>query len=174
MQHGITEQQWLAFLEDSLEPRERMRIQAHLDGCPDCRNLYSEMHAWGQAIARGAAKLRAGAELSEVQIERFVAMALIGIRVARRESKRRNESWSVPEALVLLRALLAPFCGLGTARAAVQLAVRESDLDEEGSASGTHWGKFVAYLTQTISQQCGISTGRLVGRVGVCLESGEG
>jgi hypothetical protein len=174
MRHGISERQWLEFLEDSAEPGEAVRIQQHLAECPECSGLYAQLRAWGEAVQREATCLRRGAELSEPEIDRLLAGALNRIRTTQLPNDSPSRIWSAQEAMMLLRLLLAPLCGLGTARAAIRFAATEADANGENAITGDNWRNFVSNLSQTISQQCGLATGRLVGRVGISLGIEEG
>jgi hypothetical protein len=174
MNCGISEQKWLDFIENGLDLEDRLTIQAHLDVCPACRTLCSQMRAWGAAMEREAVRLRQAAARSESETDRMLAQALERIQAAKPVDAGPSRVWSVPEALALLRALLAPFCGIGTARASLRLAAQAADLDVEDPIPAGNWAPFVSNLSQMISLQCGIATGRLVGRVGICLGGGEG
>jgi hypothetical protein len=71
---------------------------------------------------------------------------------------------------MLLRLLVEPFCGPGTAGAAISLAVRRSTVADGQSDAPAVWNLFVSNMSEMISSVCGTEAGRLVNQVGVCLD----
>lgn len=95
-------------------------------------------------LRREAARLREAVHLSDEDLDRML----------------RRRRWTPREAMLLLRLLVEPICGSGTAGAAIQLAERRSTAGAE-----FHWSLFVANLSETMAFLCGAATGRLVTRV---------
>ena len=169
MKHDISEQQWLEYLEGSL-PRERQdRIRNHLGGCAECAALLQELRAWHELMTREGSRLRLSFEVPGREIDHLIAGALERIRAAGPHELRIRNAWTAAEGMFLLHSLMEPICGLGTARATMNLAVQRSTAGTSGNVNGSNWRLFVANLSEAIASVCGSAAGRLVDRVGVCL-----
>ena len=172
MTHGVTQQQWLDFMDGNLDAGRRREIQQHLELCPECYGDYLEMMAWGHAIESEASRLRDAIDRAEPGMDRLVQDALERIRAVGLEPCAAGP-YTTSRSLFVLRTLLAPICGIGTARAAIQLARRDAGLLAGDRFGASEWRDFVAILSRTISQQCGIAAGRLIVSVGLGLGAGE-
>lgn len=92
--------------------------------------------------------------------------AMLSASLGRIRAMESRSRWTAPQAVALLRSLLTPFCGLGTARATIDLAVRRSTGTQKETLE---WALFVVNLSEAIESVCGSATGRLVGQVGQSL-----
>lgn len=168
MQHGISEEQWIQLIEGGLDERECARLRDHARLCADCAATLAELTFWREKLAEEAARVRAAFATSPADVDRLLAGALTRIRAAGLDLPR-DARWSLREAVMLLRLLVEPFCGSGTAGAAVRLAFRRSTADG-ALANPATWGLFVSNMSETMASLCGKEAGRLVNQVGVSLE----
>jgi anti-sigma factor RsiW len=161
MPHGLSEEKWIEYLEGGLPPPEAARLKAHAAGCPECGEMLRGLSVWRQNLVVEAARIREAFETSPEDLDRLLAASLGRIRETR-------NPWTFREAVTLLRLLLEPFCGSGTAGAAVHLAVRKSTAEgsDENSAD---WNCFVSNMSEMMSSVCGTEAGRLIHQVGVSL-----
>jgi hypothetical protein len=113
-------------------------------------------------------------ELPDNHVERLLTSALDRIRAAGPSAIRSDSGWTAGEGMMLLRSLLEPICGHGTAKVTMDLAVQRSTADEPGRVTRRNWRLFVANLSGAVASVCGSAAGRLVGQAGACLAIEEG
>lgn len=169
MRHGISVSQWLEFIDETLDAEQRGRIHAHVSSCPECARLCSELRTWHEAITTEASRLREAVELQAPDAERLLERATEHLRELEPAEFRGSGGWTVAEALMLLRSLVAPYCGWGTACVAVDLAAgRLADGGAAEVAEQRNWPAFVAHLSEALSSICGLTAGRMVDQAGRC------
>ena len=166
--HGISEAEWLRFVDDTLEPERQRSIQAHLRICTDCANLASELTAWRESLIEEGERLREACRLSDEAMDSLLERSLARIRSAEPEYLRSGSGWTVAEGITVLRFLIEPICGPGMARTTIDLAVRRS-ADEGSRVTRRNWRLFVGNLSDATALICGLAAGRLVDRAGLCL-----
>ncbi len=152
MQHGISEQQWLAYVDETGDNAERTRIDAHTRGCPECGRLALDLKAWRGLLTQEAARSRVAVQLDGTDLDSLLAGCM--------DRMRGGSRWTLAEAMMLMLSLLEPLCGLGVARVTRDLAMQRS---------GGNWKLFVASLSETIASVCGSAAGLLVSRAGQCM-----
>jgi hypothetical protein len=170
MHHGIMEHQWLEYLEGKLDVTESAHLRVHAATCPECAGTLRELSRWRERLVEEAAFVRAALETSPESLDRLLAASIQRIRALEPAEQWSDPRWSFQEAVVLLRLLVEPFCGSGTAGAAINLAVRRSRLVDAGSDTPAAWNLFVSNMSEMMSSVCGTEAGRLVDQVGVCLD----
>lgn len=149
----ITDEQWLAYFDGEVQGR----ITAHISGCPECAQFAASMRGVETTLAGNALLFREAARLSDDEMDRLFARVL--------EAQNRR-FWTAREAMLLLRALVEPICGAGTAGATMHLAMQRSTT---GNVTGKNWRLFVSNLSDTMASICGSAAGRLVSRAGFAL-----
>jgi anti-sigma factor RsiW len=172
MRHGILEQQWIEYIEGTLHDRESARLRNHANTCAECARTLRELSVWREKLFEESARVRTAFETSPNDLDRLLAASLERIRGLEPASERRDPHWSFREAVMLLRLLVEPFCGSGTAGATVNLAVQRSTLQGLSADTPAAWSLFVRNLSETMSSVCGTAAGLLVNEVGACLEVG--
>lgn len=170
MRHGILEHQWLEYLDGGLDVAESARLRDHASTCPECANTLRELSRWREKLVEEAALVRAAFETSPESLDVLLAASIQRIRGFEPAAQRSDPRWSFKEAVLLLRLLVEPFCGPGTAGAAISLAVRRSTLADSRSDTPAAWNLFVSNMSEMMSSVCGTEAGRLVNQVGVCLD----
>ncbi len=168
MTHGITEQQWVEYIDGGLDAETRERVLTHANNCAECANLLSDLKAWRELMTVEAARLRHACALPDNQLDDMLTRSLERIHEAEPAALRRGLDWTVREAMSLLHSLTESFGGPGTARATMDLAVLRST-DSRGEITGSNWKLFVANLSEVIDSVCGSAAARVVGRAGACL-----
>lgn len=169
MRHGISEQQWLEYVDGTLSEREVARLRTHLLICAECAEVPIELNEWRELMLKEARTLRGNVLLSELEIESLLVRSIERIRQQAPPVIRNSFRWSTAEGMLLLRSLMEPICGLGTARATMTLAARRSTADDESRITERNWRLFVANLSDAIASVCGSAAGRLISRAGACL-----
>ncbi len=168
LQHGISERKWLEFLDGTMDPEERRGIRAHLEKCAGCAKLASELAVWRNLLLAEGLRLREASRLPDEELDLLLARSMERIRSAEPVGARSSFAWTVADGIRVLRFLMEPICGPGTARAAIELAVRRS-ADDGSRVSGRNWRLFVGNLSDATALICGLAAGRLVDRAGLCL-----
>jgi anti-sigma factor RsiW len=167
MTHGIKEQEWLGYVDGVLERTRVAEIDRHLEVCANCAQLLAELSEWQQNLTREGIRLRDAAAPSNEELDLFVGRALEAV-VGGAALENRGR-WSIVQGLFLLRALIEPIFGRGTAQVAIDLAVRRCTLNPESRLGGAEWPLFVKNLSETLSSISGVGAARLVTRVGRVL-----
>jgi len=165
MRHDISEEQWIGYIEGGLPAREMTRLREHANHCVECAETLRELAVWRGRLVDEAARVRQAFHASPETLDRLLVGSLERIRALEPERERMEASWTFQEAVMLMRLLVEPFCGSGTAGAAIHLAVQRSTLD--GAAA---WGLFVRNMSEAMGSVCGNAAGRLVNQVGACLQ----
>lgn len=164
-EHGITETQWLEYLDGSLPESVCVRIRSHLAECAECRSMYQQLLKWESAVVQEIGRIHVAATRSSGEIDLLAARFLESVRENR---IRPTQSAPFPpaEAVRLLRALLDPLCGAGAARNAVQLATEQSCRAGEQDVSVPNWSLFVRNLSKNVGRVYGSPARVLIERVG--------
>ena len=160
---------WLEYV-DGVAPIEDTRgIRMHIAGCEECSRTFSELRAWHELMTSEASRLHAAMDLPDRDVERLLEHTMEKIRAAEPACLHTDLGWTISEGMILLRSLLEPICGLGTAKAAMDLAVQRATANQPGSLSERNWRLFVSNLSDAVASICGSAAGRLVGQAGTCL-----
>jgi anti-sigma factor RsiW len=166
MAHGITEQDWMRFIDGEATGIERRRVEDHLSMCAACAAQAAELRSWRVQLRAEGHRLSSALAGGEAQLEALLEDGLARVRAA---GHGAGAGWSVREGLSLLRSVMEPLCGTGATQAAMSLAIRRSAGFEE-ELGGNNWDLFVVNLREATTSVCGIATGRLVSRAGSCLQ----
>jgi hypothetical protein len=158
MQDDFSEEQWLKYMDGDADPGMRK----HVDACADCRALAASMNEIGAMLAEDSAQARSLAIPTPAELDQMLGRCL---------TELRGPVWTANEAVLLMRALVEPICGPGTAGASILLAIRRST---SGRLTESNWNLFVSNLSDVMVSVCGSAAGRLVNRAGVCLSLREG
>ncbi len=166
MQHEISDAEWMNYVGGTLAPARATYIQNHARVCAECARTLRDLARWHDALVREGARLRDALQMRDDEMGRFIARSLDTI-YAGCEPERRN--WSVTEGLFLMRSLMEPLFGAGTARTTIDLAVRRSVPYPESDLGRDNWCLFVANLAETVESVCGSAAGRLMSHAGASL-----
>jgi anti-sigma factor RsiW len=169
MGQHISEAEWLEYLGGSLPRAEASRILRHVETCPDCAQAHSELADWHNRLSNEGARLRRALTLPEAEMDRFVDQAVGEICGGVPCAIRRASGRSTAEGMFLLRSLIEPILGPGTARVAIDLAVRRCTLNPEVELRGGDWPLFVNNLSETLGSISGAAAARLISRAGAAL-----
>ena len=172
MMHGISEQEWMEYLGGTMAPAAAGRIQSHIETCPGCAELVREQRIWHDRMTKEAARVRWALELPEEDMARLLARTLAEIERPGGLPEEARRGRTTVESMLLMQTLMEPIFGAGTARMAMELAVRRSTTDPRGDLENSDWPLFVTNLSETVATFCGSAARRLVSCAGVCLGAG--
>jgi hypothetical protein len=167
MTHGITEREWLEYIEGGLRRVRAAEIERHVETCADCAQMLAELSEWQRNLSREGLRLRNAATPSDEELDRFVDRALQSVvGGAAAGSPRRR---STVQDVFLLRALIEPIFGRGTAQVAIDLAVRRCTVNPGMELRSGDWPLFINNLGETLGSISGAAAVRLVTRAGNAL-----
>ncbi len=69
MTHGISDQEWAAYLDGRLDSPGRDRLEAHLIGCLACWNFYEEMAETNEWLKSGGSTVRRELRPTDEQLQ---------------------------------------------------------------------------------------------------------
>jgi anti-sigma factor RsiW len=166
MRHGIQESEWAEYLGGTMEAARAEKLRAHLDGCPECAAAVREQLDWHERVSKEAARVRWAMQPPEEDMADLLERTLARTREAPAIPLQRRTAM---ESMVLMQCFMEPIFGAGTARMAMELAVRRST---QGNLENSDWPLFVTNLSEAVAAFCGSTAGRLVSSAGVCLAAG--
>lgn len=166
MEHWISPQQWLDFVDRTLTPSEEARITAHVSQCKDCEVLMCGLMDWHRLLTQETQLLRHSLVYLDVEIDRLLDHTLNRIRPVGMKS---HWTWSVLDALVLLRCLMAPISGPSAARAVMAVAFDRSGMTPGRCLNHDQWSQFLSNLSEAFGSICGLEGARLIGHAGRSL-----
>jgi hypothetical protein len=166
MTHGISDQEWVAYLDGGLDGTDRDRLEAHLIGCLACWNFYEEMAETHEWLKSGGALVRRDLTPTDEQlhaslVEVFACINDPSCPPARRARTRYTDDL-VRRRLDSLAAVIAPMCGESTARRALRCAAADSPARSLEQLTPYDWGHFLESLTSIASVMCGETGANLV------------
>lgn len=163
MQDHIRDEDWVRFLENRGDSEMGGRVREHIAGCGHCAALFESLQLVHEGLASEGARIRAAVALTDAEIDSLLGRCLSQIRNA------PQAGWSATEATLLLRVLIEPICGRGTAGATISLARRRSLAAAEEHLTSGSWSVFISNLSDAMSSICGAAAGRLVRRAGFSI-----
>ena len=163
MQDHIREADWLRFLDDPGDREAGAPVREHMARCARCADLFESLKSIREGLAIEGARIRAAFAATDAEIDGLLTRCLAEIR------SPSHEGWSAAEATLLLRVLIEPICGRGTAGATISLARRRSLAAAEEHLTGGSWSLFISNLSDAMSSICGAAAGRLVRRAGFSI-----
>ena len=159
--HGITEQQWIDYLDRRLDAGESARVEAHLDACAECRAFQSSMMRTTLSLSEAGAQVRGSFPVEAEQTHNALAHVLARVldAEARQQKLSRGE---IEERLEQLEEILAEMCGSWTAANALRVASRNAIHDSVGKLTPDNWPSFLKRLASIASVFCGDTGAKLV------------
>jgi hypothetical protein len=168
MQNHITDADWLRFLDAPRDSEGSRHVREHIAGCARCANVLQSLESVRAGLATEAERIRNVVAVSDSEIEALLGQCLARIGTG------PHTGWSAAEATLLLRVLIEPICGRGTAGATISLARRRSLPITQEHLTSKSWSVFILNLSDAMSSICGAAAGTLVRRAGFSIAVQEG
>lgn len=168
MQSHITDADWLRFLDAPRDCEDNQRVSEHIAGCARCATVLDSFESVRQGLVTEKDRIRGAVAISDSEIDALLERCLAQIRT------EPHAGWSATEATLLLRLLIEPICGHGTAGATISVATRRSLPVTEENLTSKSWSTFISNLSDAMSSVCGAAAGRLVRRAGFSIAVQEG
>lgn len=159
MQHGITEQEWIDYLDDSAASAVRDRIETHLIGCVSCWELHEQLAHTSQALYNAGAEARRYLTLEDQRLHAMLRNIFLNLSGDRSEPVSRQQ---VQRQIHALKSLFVPFCGTQAATRALQTAARHSSACSLERVRPENWEPFMERLTAIAVAMCGDTFASLV------------
>ncbi len=163
--HGITEQEWMDYLDQRLAGSAYARIDAHLASCHKCREFQERMLRTEKSLAVAGVELKRGQPLDDEQLN--LGLAKILARILDAEAKQQGLSrHAIQERLNNLEELLALMCGSWTAVNALRLAAEGTLVSSLDKLTQDNWPSFLNRLSSIAAVFCGEAGAKLVSEYG--------
>jgi len=139
--HGISDQQWVDYLEGTLPPDESARVQSHLSVCGDCQSLFAQLSSADAGLFSETTRLAQAIAVDDETVDRIRSGVLRRVRRTR----------DVPARIERLRDLVSAMCGAGTADGLIR-----NELHSLGSVVETLCGVSAARLVVQTARNAGL------------------
>ena len=156
MIHGISDQEWMAYLDGELEAVERDRLETHFIGCAICWEFFDRVARTTARLDAAGKATRHSVPLSDDQLRRGMGEVLARIRGG------RIQTTEVRERLDCLERVMAPMCGTTTATRALRAAAQGSPAQSLEYVTADNWTPFLSSLRSIAAVMCGETGAHLV------------
>jgi hypothetical protein len=159
MNCGITGEEWTDYLDRTSSARARLRIDAHLRECAECRSEADRLRQIEQRL-----RIDFGLLAQTLDVE-LTAAAQQRIMAALPELPTMIKSADVHEKLWRVRWVLALLCGPNTAGRMIDRA-RKAGGSDPAAAADQSWVIFLRRLARLTTEICGCHAGELILAIG--------
>ena len=167
MEHSISYDEWLGYLDGELDPAAAARVKDHIGICGECHSTWEELLAATVALRAAAKEFAAASVTGADAVSQGRERVLARIRAA--TAPAAVEAVAVGELTVgrlrRLQRVVAPACGAHTAFRLIVAAVGRTSTPHGAAA----WRCFMENLTDLTSALCGRAMARLVWEIGNSL-----
>ena len=158
MNCAITGEEWTDYLDRTLPARERLRIDAHLRECAECRSEAERLRQVEQRL-----RIDFGLLAQTLDVE-LTAAAQQRIMAALPELPTMTKTADVHEKLWRVRWVLAMLCGPNTAGRVIDCARKGGS--DPAAAADQSWATFLRRLSGLTTEICGCHAGELILAIG--------
>jgi len=156
MNHGITDHEWMRYLEGALDRDAADRLEAHFIGCKPCWDYFDQL-----ASAEEQLRLSGEAVRRELAIcDRALYRALVS--TVSRINRQETSADDVLARLDYLRATMVPMCGARTVDRALKVAAEGSPARSLDGINDENWNPFLLSLTSIAAVMCGETAADLI------------
>jgi hypothetical protein len=156
--HGISEEDWEAYVEGDLVESERDRIEAHLTGCLVCWERYEQLQFVTAQLRAAGATARCGWPLRDEQLHAGLQRAVAKLRAQECEANTAV----IRQRLNTLTGTMAEMCGTAATAKALRVAAKRSAAQTLEGVSTANWDSFLARLTSIATVICGETGAHLI------------
>lgn len=155
MEHGITDLEWIAYLDGDAPIEVRDRIEAHLTGCLVCWEFYERTSAATGQLEDAGQEVRRVLKMDDAQLHRMMRGVFAEIRT-------QPQAIDLQDKLDTLENVLAPICGAQAATQVLRSAAMHSPARTLAEITRENWEPFLERLRMIIAAMCGDTCARLV------------
>ena len=157
--HGISQAEWIAYIDGGMAAPDRACIDAHLQQCADCLRIAEELSMSDRVLAEQADRFLRGLELAPADAARIVSAGMDRIRSA-------PEAIGMEARLGELRSDLNRICGSAIGDISMKKAAYDAANLSVDALTELHWEGFVSHLSAHVASLCGCAVGSLIARTG--------
>jgi len=161
MIHGISDHEWMAYLDGELEAKERERLESHFIGCAICWEFFDRLARTTARLDAAGKATRHSVPLRDDELQRSMGEVLARIR-GKTGTPGRLQPTDVRERLDCLERVMAPMCGTTTATRALRAAAQGSPAQSLEYVTADNWTPFLSSLTSIAAVMCGETGAHLV------------
>jgi len=165
--HGISEAEWIAYIDEQMDEPARIRIQEHLRDCAACQRIVSELLYSQGLLVEQTDRFVREFEITPADVARIVSAGMTRIRSA--PEATGPEGYGIEGWVGQLRSTLTPICGSTMADISMKLAAYDAANSSVDALKEIHWGEFVSHLSTNVASLCGCAAGSLIARTGAQL-----
>ena len=165
MNHGISENDWIEYLEGCALPAERTRIDEHLFTCSQCQEFGRRMARTAEILKDVGEATRRHYGTQDKQLDISLAKVLGRVLDVEASEKCLGHR-EIVERLKYVEELLATMCGSWTAINALRVAANSSLVGSVDNLTEHNWMVFLKKLTSITSVFCGDAGARLLWEYG--------
>ncbi|HKX28644.1 MAG TPA: zf-HC2 domain-containing protein [Blastocatellia bacterium] len=165
MRHGISEQEWIDFLDRRLDRVAHARIEAHLADCRECDGFYERLKRAMRSLEAAGMEINRSRPVADDRLN--LGLARILARILNAETRQQHLTPGAVEArLNHLEELLSMMCGSWTAVNALRVAAEGTRARSLDQLTPDNWAPFLERLTSIASIFCGAAGAKLVREYG--------
>lgn len=161
MIHGISDEQWLAYLDHELDASARDLLEAHILGCASCWEFNDRMARSTMQLAAQGRIARHSVPLTDEHLHSSLSATLARIR-GQEQVRGPWQTAEVKARILSLERVMAPMCGAKTAVKALRAAAQGSPAQSLDHVSQDNWTPFLASLRSIATVMCGETGAHLV------------
>ncbi len=156
MNHGITDREWMLYLEGELDEAGVQNLESHLVGCKSCWEHFDQLAGAGEQLRITGEAIRRELTLCDRALYRAL------VSTVSRINRQEKPADDMKARLDYLRATMAPMCGARTVERALRLAAEASPAKTLDAVSAEHWNPFLLMLTSIAAVMCGETAADLI------------
>ena len=146
MNHPITPENWIDYVDGSLSVSKTRILEAHLLDCCECRQTASQLRDVEDVLASMAAD-DPRALLTSAEMEQAKGDFVTGLQASDLSSRLKRA-----------HNLLTPICGAGITDRVLRTAARRAFVRSPENMTAHDWPDFIAHLTRIMVLMCGEPT----------------
>jgi predicted anti-sigma-YlaC factor YlaD len=154
MDHGITDLEWIAYLDGDAPVEVRDRIEGHLTGCLVCWEFYERTVSATRSLDAAGQDVRRLILVEDARLHRMMRAVFSDLQA--------ETTISLQDKLDTLENVLAPICGAQTATQVLRSAAMNSPARTLAEVTRENWEPFLERLRAIIAAMCGDTCARLV------------
>ncbi len=163
MKHGISDQEWIDYIDSRATAEVSDRIVAHITGCMSCWEFYEQISCSTQALREAGEEARQQLTLGDRQLHRLLRGVFSHLR---NDEAVVTGHAQVRGRIDRLETVLVPFCGAQVAARALHTAAKDSPANSLEQVTHENWEPFMERLTRITAAICGDTFASLIRETG--------
>lgn len=161
MIHGISDEEWISYLDGDLDADGRDRLEAHLIGCKRCWEFNERMLVSSSMLSAEGRSMRQNLALDDAALNSNLR-SFFGRLRAESSVMGVEQAPEVRARLDSLKDVMTPMCGSTTAVRALMVAAQGSPAKSLERITEENWSPFLTTLKSIAVVMCGETGAHLV------------